>query len=110
MPAGDDEVAADTLVALFALSATPEDDNHGAFIASLSARSGAGSPPAAIVDESGFRTRFAQQPQRIDERREAWRRVLAAQHVEPVFVDLGAPDAADAAAALDAALHRRVPA
>ena len=41
------------------------------------------------------------------ERREAWRRVLAAQRVEPVFVDLAAPDAADAATALDAALHRR---
>ena len=51
---------------------------------------------------AGFRKRFAQQPARLDERREAWRELLAARGREPVFVDL-----ADArSAAVDAALER----
>ena len=101
--------AADTMVALFSMAATPEEENHGAFVEALAAGSG-GVPPVAIVDEAAFRARFVGQMQRLDERRDAWRRLLGGHRVEPVFVDLAATQAGDAAtaAALDAALHRRV--
>lgn len=104
--AGDSH--ADVVVALFNLTATPEQENHGAFVAALSAQSGAGSPPLAVVDESAFVGRFADQPRRLDERRDAWRQALASHRIEPVFVDLASPDAAaSAAAALESALHRQ---
>ena len=94
----------DVTIALFSLAATPEDENHGAFIATLAAGPGA---LATMVDESAFRSRFADQPRRIDERRDAWRRMLAAHRLEPVFADLGSPDQTATAAALEAALERR---
>lgn len=72
--------------ALFALTATPEAEAHGAFLAALRARS----PRLfVLVDESGFARRF--DDERRAQRREAWRRAVHEQGlVEPVFVDLSA--------------------
>jgi hypothetical protein len=93
------------LVAIvFALAATPEPENHGAFLAAVAALAGRAAPVVAIVDESGFRKRFAQQPARLEERRAAWRDLFAARGGEPVFVDLEAPDHA----VVDAAIERRL--
>jgi hypothetical protein len=91
------------LVAIvFALAATPEPENHGAFLAAVAALAGRATPVVAIVDESGFRKRFAQQPARLEERRAAWRDLFAARGREPVLVDLEAPDHA----VVDAAIER----
>jgi hypothetical protein len=90
------------VLVVFAAAATPETENHGAFLAAVAAAAGGATPVAAIVDESGFRKRFAHEPRRLDERRTAWRELLAVQGREPVFVDLEAPDHA----AVDAAIER----
>ncbi|MFN6993235.1 MAG: DUF2868 domain-containing protein [Aquincola tertiaricarbonis] len=78
---------------LFALSATPERETHGA---------AAEAWPAArlLVDTSGFAQRFG--AARAQQRREAWQRMLAGLGRTPVFIDLAHPDLAAAEAALQA--------
>ena len=73
---------------LFSLTATPEAENHGAFLAALASRLPPGTPLAALVDESGFHSRFEGQGKRLEERRSAWRRLLEQQDVAPLFIDL----------------------
>ncbi|WP_428423270.1 DUF2868 domain-containing protein [Methylibium sp.] len=98
---GEDELAAlpqraprSTVIALFALTATPERENHGAFVQALAARAPAGQRLAVLVDESGFRARFgdADGATRREQRRAAWRQMLGELGQAPVFVDLAAPD------------------
>jgi hypothetical protein len=76
-------------VLLFALTATPEAETHGALLRALP------QPPAAIVvDEADFRRRFtgAAGEQRVQQRRAAWQRLLAdAGLPAPVFLDLSSP-------------------
>jgi hypothetical protein len=111
---GEDELPGDLLpsgalaaaVVVFGLAATPEPENHGAFARAIAARAGPGTPIMAVVDESAFRRRFAQEPARLDERREAWRELLTGHGLAPVFVDLDAPNLAAAEAELEAALGR----
>jgi hypothetical protein len=93
-------------VALFTLTATPEAENHGTFLAAVTGALAQGTPLAALIDEAGFRQRFAGQEVRLEERRNAWRQMLAARKVEPIFVDLNQPDVAVAADALTAVLDR----
>jgi hypothetical protein len=100
LPAGGLALAA----ALFNMTATPEAENHGVFVAALTKELPSGTALVALIDESGFRQRFTGQADRVEERRAAWRQMLAAQGVAPVFVDLGAADAVAAADALTAAL------
>lgn len=97
---------ADVVVALFNLAATPERENQSAFAAALAQRVASGQALAALVDEGGFRRRFAGQPERVRERHDAWRAALEPLGVEPVFVDLGDPDLRGAEAALNAVLDR----
>ncbi|MCX7890980.1 MAG: DUF2868 domain-containing protein [Burkholderiales bacterium] len=92
------------VVALFSLAATPERENHGVFVDRLVAAAQR-VPVAVILDESGFRRRFAREPARLEERRGAWRETLAPHGVDPVFVDLDAPDLVAAEAALNAAME-----
>ena len=92
------------VAALFALTATPEAENHGAFVTALARRVPDANPFLVIVEESAFRQRFARESARLAERRAAWRRMLVAIHHEPLFVDLSDPDPADAERALHAAL------
>lgn len=92
------------VAALFSLAATPEAENHGVFLDGLVARSGA-APVAAILDEAGFRKRFASQPGRLDDRRSAWRDALTPFGLDPVFVDLESPDLVAAEASLNAAME-----
>jgi hypothetical protein len=88
----------EVVVLLFALTATPERETHGALVAAL-ARALAAEPaprPAlqVVVDESGFRQRL-QGPdaaQRLAGRRAAWQALLAGQGVAPHFVDLSGGD------------------
>ncbi|MGI9822182.1 DUF2868 domain-containing protein [Agromyces sp. Marseille-Q5079] len=97
---------------LFSLTATPEDDAHGAFLVQLGALGGEGRGAAsgttvALVDESAFLARWGDDAQRRDDRRAAWRELLEAHGSVPVFVDLADPDLAAAEAQLAAAASAR---
>jgi hypothetical protein len=96
-------VAGTTLVALFSASATPEREVHGAFVAALKRHPGADAL-LAVIDESAWAARWASEPSRIADRRAAWRAMTDEAGVPAVFVDLTAPDLAEAQNALDAAL------
>ena len=81
-------------ILLFTLSATPEEENHGALAAALAARIARerrGTVLAAIVDETPFRAHFAGQAgleERIAGRLAAWRKVLAGAGWRRSVVDL----------------------
>ncbi|MCL4747779.1 MAG: DUF2868 domain-containing protein [Burkholderiaceae bacterium] len=95
------------VAALFAATATPEAETHGAFLAALAALVPAGAPMLVLVDESTFYERFGRDAQalaRRDERRRAWARMLDSIDLQPVFVDLAAADSGPAAQPLKQAL------
>jgi len=95
-----------SLWALFSLSATPERENHGAFLGALRAGLAGASEPLAILDESAFRRRFADTPERLQERRAAWQALLDESRVQGVFVDLENPDFVAAENAMNVAIER----
>jgi hypothetical protein len=90
------------VVAVFNLGATPERENHGAFVAALARVIGARAPLIAIVDTTEFAARFDDRPQRIAEREASWRQALEPLGVEPLFVRLAHPDLSESGAALAA--------
>ncbi len=98
------------VAALLSLTATPERENHGMFIAALAVRKPPSTPLAVLVDESAFRQRFDEPggsgAARLGERRAAWQRMLAENGREAVFVDLENHDLAEAERALRAAIDR----
>jgi hypothetical protein len=100
-PYGDDAIppashaSPGALVAIFNLAATPERENHAAFVEALRARA-PHAPLIAIVDTTDFADRFFDAPRRIAEREEAWRRSFSAQRIEPLFVRLADPDVREA--------------
>ena len=83
---------ADSIALLFAATATPERETHGAFVQAIAALR-----PAAtlqvLIDESGLRKQFgsgADGTSRLRQRREAWQRLLQALSLPaPHFIDLG---------------------
>ena len=84
------------VVALFALTATPERETHGAFVQALAAHLPKPATLRVMVDESGFRARFgaagaapAGFEQRLAQRRAAWLDMLQPQRVLPLFINLG---------------------
>lgn len=97
---------ADVVIALFNIAATPERENQSAFLAALASRIASSATLVAMIDEGDFHRRFAQQPDRIEQRRAAWREALSAQRIDPLFVDLAASDLRDAESALNAVLDR----
>lgn len=82
----DDGPATLTAV-LFNLAATPEKENHGAFLAAVARAGGA---LTALLDDSAFRARTAD-TQRVRERIELWREFCIFHGAEPTVVDLLAP-------------------
>ena len=76
---------------LFALTATPERESHGAVVAALMGHLAGRCPLQVWVDESGWRQRLpgAAGTERAQQRRQAWTRLLASVGQVPVFVDLG---------------------
>jgi len=75
------------VIALFALTATPERETHGAWLQRL--RQAA--PSARVwIDESGFRERFpgAAGEQRLAQRRAAWQRLVTDEGLKAEFVRL----------------------
>ena len=97
------------VLAVFNLGATPERENHRAFVGALAAKLACRAPLFALVDTSAFVDRFHDDPRRIAEREAAWRETLAAQDVEPIFVRLARPDLAEASAALAERLELATP-
>jgi hypothetical protein len=90
----DGPATAPLLVLLFALTATPERETHGALV--LAVRDVLRALPApqpqlrVVIDESGFR-KHAWGPdgaERISQRRAAWERLLMDLRVVPGFIDL----------------------
>lgn len=96
--AGAAEALPEVVVALFAMSATPERETHGRFVESLAAAVPAGARLVLLVDESGFRERLrgAEAQSRLTQRRRAWTSMLEEVElaVTPsiVFADLASPD------------------
>jgi hypothetical protein len=90
-------------IALFDLSATPENENQGRFLRRLAAALPAGAALAVLLDDSQFARRFAGLGLRLEERREAWRLWGEAHGSVPLALALEGPAAADAPARLQAA-------
>lgn len=99
---------ASLLVPLFALTATPEDENHGVFVDRLRDAAG-GATLVMLLDESAFRRQFGGDGARIDERRALWRRFAAHRGASAVFVDLDRPDPSAAGPSLRAAFDAPAP-
>lgn len=105
------------IVPLFALTATPERETHGAFLDALFETVPSGEPRALLVDESGFRRRFAgpEGETRLAARRAAWQRLADAADAVAWFEDLTRPagtarhDGAAAAAGGAPAAHAASP-
>ena len=95
-------------VVWFDLSATPEAENHARFVRQLAAALTKGASVLVLIDEAAFKRRFASTPQRLVQRREAWRAMCAELGTLPVFADLEAPDPAATGPALQAALEQPV--
>ena len=89
-------------IALFDATATPEADQQGRLLDTLAA---SGVPRLAVVDEAAFARRFAGTPERLDERRAAWRRLAIAKGMRLVLADLERADAEALAAEFETALH-----
>jgi hypothetical protein len=87
------------LVLLFALTATPERETHGALVQALVRTLPTLSAPRpqlrVAVDESGYRQRLSGPDgmQRLAQRRAAWESLLLGLGVVPGFIDLSAPRA-----------------
>jgi hypothetical protein len=97
--------AADMVIALFNLAATPETENHGVFLDRL--RSRTPGRLAAIVDEGPYRGRLgapAGAAARLAERRQAWSGLAETRSLRAVFVDLSLPELTAAQRELDAQL------
>jgi hypothetical protein len=76
---------------LFSLAATPEKENHGAFI--VQAAGALGQRAVVLLDESAFSSRTPD-PQRVRERVELWREFCVFHGAEPTVVNLLAPQPA----------------
>jgi hypothetical protein len=84
---GDDA----TIVVLpFSLATTPEDENHGTVLAAtrdwLAERPGA--QLLVVIDEAPYAQRLAGAPERLEERRAAWRAFVEARGLEARFASL----------------------
>ena len=80
---------ANIVILPFSLATTPEDENHGAVIsAARDALAGrAGSQLIVVLDEAPYAQR-AGSPERLEERRAAWRAFVEARGLRPHFTSL----------------------
>jgi hypothetical protein len=91
-------------VALFDFGATPEAESQGRFARLLAQQLST----ILVIDEAAFRRRFGADAARIAQRRDAWRVFAESLGTLPVFVDLGAPDAAVVQRAVELAMRNPV--
>jgi hypothetical protein len=95
-------------IAWFDLNATPEMESHGRFVRQLAQALPPGASAVVLVDETSFKRRFASMPERLAQRRDAWRLFCEPLGTLPVFTDLEADDPAVVEPALQAAISRPV--
>ena len=96
-------------LAWFDLGATPEAEHHARFARQLAASVPAGASVLVLVDEAAFQRRFGRAaPERLAQRRDAWRQLGDNLGTVPVFADFESIDTRLAEAALQAALARPV--
>ena len=84
---------ADVVVLLFNMASTPEDENHGKLLSAARDRLARERPEAqllVVIDESPYAARMGNESARVAERREAWRKFVAARGLEPRFRSLAA--------------------
>jgi hypothetical protein len=106
---GDRAASADQLIFLFNMASTPEAENHGAMVASVSERLGKMVEITVLLDDSAFMQKMrglASAHSRIEERLQSWRLVLAACGIEPIAVSLDGQADAQAGRTLEQALLR----
>lgn len=104
-PARLAEAGADaTVLLLFAATATPERETHGAFLQAATAARAAPGRLLALLDASGWRARFpgADGEARLAVRQAEWQRLFDAHRVAGARVDLAQPDPRVLVDALDA--------
>jgi hypothetical protein len=89
-------------LALLNLSATPEREAHGAFVAAMRAAAG-DHAVIVLIDEAPFVARNPD-PARLEERRAAWRAMFGEIGAQPVFANLANPDLVAIEAELEAML------
>jgi Protein of unknown function (DUF2868) len=95
-------------IAWFDLAATPDPQQHGRFVERLAGAVASDASVVVLIDDGGFRQRFESMPERLAQRREAWRSFCESLGTLPVFVDLEAGDAASVEPVLHAAFARPV--
>lgn len=93
------------VIALFNLTATPEDEVHGAFIKALKGHFEAGHNLIAVVDESAFLARWPDDEIRLQTRRRAWSDWLASQRMGVIHANLADPDLESAEMAINEMLY-----
>ncbi len=92
------KTSAECLTILFNLSSTPEREIHNTFISALIKAivdRNTVIQIVVVVDESHFESRFSQQKdlqERLETRRELWRRTITNKNFQPVFINLHNPD------------------
>ncbi len=91
-------------VMLVDLNATPEAEAQGRLLQAMQDVPG-GAPLLLLADESAFARRFAGLPERLQQRRAAWRQLAQARQLPLVFVNLDEPVQAEAIRALQTAVH-----
>jgi hypothetical protein len=81
---------ADIVVLPFSLASTPEAENHGIVLTGVRDRLATrpGARLLVVVDEAPYAQRMAGSPERIAERREAWRAFVRAHGLEAHFANL----------------------
>ena len=94
--------------AWFELSATPENEHHVRFAQRVAAHAEAGASVLVLIDETAFKRRFQAAPERLAQRRDAWRQACDRLGTLPVFADFEPLDARAALPGLEAALQRPV--
>lgn len=92
------------VIAVFNLTATPEDDVHGAFVEALKEHLAAGHNLIAMVDSSEFESRWPGDDLRLEKRRRAWSALFTSHRLPTVHVNLTNPDLKAADSAIDEAL------
>ncbi len=102
----------DHVIVLFNLSATPEAETHGDFVARLKARidkQRAGTPLTVLVEESAYRQRLAGQSgsaERLEARRSAWNAVISRAGVIELPADLVSDDESALLAKLESVMMK----
>lgn len=92
------------VIAVFNLTATPEDDVHGAFVEALKEHLATEHNLIAMVDGSEFEARWPGDNLRLKKRRSTWHDLFTSHRLPMVYVNLANPDLKAADAEIDEAL------